>query len=53
MRKYSEADVQNALNAIANGMSHKTAALEFGVPRSTLEGRIKGHVSRQEAHIPQ
>lgn len=50
---YTEEDVQRALNAITNGTSQKKAGLEFGVPRSTLQNRMKGHISRQEAHIPQ
>jgi hypothetical protein len=50
---YTEEDVQRALNAIANGMSQKKAGLEYRVLRSTLQHRINGHISRQEAHIPQ
>src|ERR1700710_2361850 len=50
---YTEEDTQRALNAIANGMSQKKAGLEFGIPRSTLQNRINGQISRQEAHIPQ
>jgi len=50
---YTEEDIQRALNAIANGMSQKKAGLEYGVPRSTIQNRINGHISRQEAHIPQ
>jgi len=50
---YTEEDVQRALNAVANGMSQKKAGLEFGVPRSTLQHRINGTLSRQEAHKPQ
>ena len=38
---------------IANSISQKKAGLEFGVPRSTLQNRMNGHISRQEAHIPQ
>ena len=53
MHAYTEADVQKALNVIANGMSQKKAGLEYGVPRSTLQNRIKGHISREEAHVPQ
>ena len=49
---YTEEDTQRALNAIANGMSQKKAGLEFGIPRSTLQNRINGHISRQEAFIP-
>ena len=50
---YTEEDVQRALNAVANGMSQRKAGLEFGVPRATLQHRVNGHISRQEAHIPQ
>jgi DDE superfamily endonuclease/helix-turn-helix, Psq domain/Tc5 transposase DNA-binding domain len=49
---YTEEDIQAALNAVANGMSQKKAGLEFGIPRSTLQNRINGHISRQEAFIP-
>ena len=47
---YTEEAIQRALNAVANGMSQKKAGLEFGVPRSTLQNRINGILSRQEAH---
>jgi hypothetical protein len=53
MHIYTEADIQKALSAITNGMSQKKAGLEYGVPRSTLQNRIKGHISRAEAHEPQ
>ena len=49
---YTKEDIQRALNAIANGMSQKKAGLEFGIPRSTLQNRINGHISRQEAFTP-
>jgi len=50
---YTEEDMQRALNAVANSMSQKKAGLEYGVPRATIQSRINGHISRQEAHIPQ
>ncbi|TVY12490.1 hypothetical protein LARI1_G009648, partial [Lachnellula arida] len=50
MPLYTENDVQLALRAIASGMTQKTAGLEYGVPRGTLQDRIKGRLSRQEAH---
>ena len=50
---YTEEDVQNALNYMANGHSLRKTVLEFGVPRSTLYDRTNGVVSRQEAHMPQ
>ena len=36
-----------------NGHSIRKTALEFGVPRSTLQDRTNGRISRQEAHMPQ
>jgi hypothetical protein len=51
--EYNEQDIQQALNAITNGMSQRKAELEYGVPRATLQNRMKGHISRQEAHVPQ
>lgn len=50
VRKYTEEDVQQALNPISNGMSTKKAGLEYGVPRPTLISRMNGVLSRQEAH---
>jgi transposase len=49
---YTEEDVQRALNYMGNGHSMRKAALEFGVPRSTLQDRTNGRISRQEAYIP-
>lgn len=48
--QWAEEDVQRALNAITNGMSIQKAGREYGVPRSTLQDRIKGALSKQEAH---
>jgi len=39
--EYTEFDVQCALTEIANGKSLRKAALEWGVPRSTLQDRNK------------
>jgi hypothetical protein len=44
-RSYTEYDVMQALDAIANGDSERRASLEWGVPRSTLKDRLKGHES--------
>jgi hypothetical protein len=33
-------------------MSQKKAELEYKVLCATLQNRIKGHISRQEAYIP-
>jgi hypothetical protein len=53
MPQYVEEDVQRALNAIANSMGQRKAALEYSIPRGTLQHRINGTISRDEAHIPQ
>jgi DDE superfamily endonuclease/Psq-like protein/Tc5 transposase-like DNA-binding protein len=53
MRKYTEEDLQRALFAVKNGLSQKKAQTIYGVPRSTLQNRIKGHITRQEAHEPE
>jgi hypothetical protein len=34
-------------------MSQKKAELEYRVLYATLQNRIKGHILRQEAHVPQ
>ena len=47
---YNKQAVQEALNTISNGMSQKKAGLEYGVPRSILQNRLRGLVSRQEAY---
>ena len=51
--RYTKQDLQNALNAVANGMSQRKAKSEYSVPHATLQNRIKGHISRLEAHVPQ
>ena len=53
MRNYSEEVLQAALDAVAKGMSQKLAAKEYRVPRTTIQNRIKGHITTQEAHEPQ
>jgi len=40
MDRYTEADIQNALADIANGVPATTAAKIHGVPRTTLYSRI-------------
>ena len=49
----TEEDIQVALFAITNGMSQRRAASEYGIPRATLQRRINGGISRQEAREPQ
>lgn len=42
MKPYSEHEVQQAIQAIKNGQSTAKAALEWGIPRSTLRYRLYG-----------
>ena len=42
MKPYTEDDIQQALQSVANGQSLRKAALEWGVPRSTLQHRLQG-----------
>ena len=46
MTNYTEAEISQALESILNGQSIKTAAKEWGIPRSTLQRRIQGAQSR-------
>ena len=48
MKQYSEAELLEALDCVANGTPIKQAAREYGIPRSTLQSRLKGHQSRSE-----
>ncbi|KAK8041339.1 hypothetical protein PG994_014346 [Apiospora phragmitis] len=48
MNQYSEKELQEALDYIANGTPIKQAAREYGIPRSTLQNRLKGQHSRSE-----
>jgi hypothetical protein len=43
---WTEEDVQKAIYAITKGMSILKAMLEYGVPRSTLQDRINGALSK-------
>lgn len=48
--RYSEQDLQDALLAITKGMSQRQAEIKYNIPRATLQNRMKGYVSRAEAH---
>jgi Tc5 transposase DNA-binding domain/helix-turn-helix, Psq domain len=50
MDRYTEADIQNALADIANGVPAKTAAKNHGIPRTTLRGRISGSQNHRSAY---
>lgn len=49
MTQYTEEDVDSALEAIAMGRSVRKAALEWGIPRATLQHRIAGTQPRSTA----
>ncbi|KAI1000588.1 hypothetical protein K3495_g7605 [Podosphaera aphanis] len=49
MPQYTENHLQEALKALANGQSLKKASSKWGVPRSTLQNRLKGVQSRDVA----
>ena len=42
MPKYTEDDLKEAINAIQNGVSIRQASKDWGVPKTTLQDRIKG-----------
>jgi hypothetical protein len=50
MAQYTEADIQNALADIANGIAKATAGMRHGVPRTTLRDRISGSQHHRTAH---
>ncbi|KAI3534066.1 transposase [Colletotrichum abscissum] len=49
MVSYTEDELQQALEAIGNGLSVRRASIEFGVPRAILQGRRRGHQTRARA----
>ncbi|KAJ3459735.1 hypothetical protein MRS44_015808 [Fusarium solani] len=50
MPKYTETDIQNALQEVREGVAVRTAAGRHGVPESTLRGRISGSQSHTISH---
>jgi DDE superfamily endonuclease/helix-turn-helix, Psq domain/Tc5 transposase DNA-binding domain len=50
MGQYTEEDLSQALIAVTNGQSMRKAAIQWGVPRTTLYNRLHGHESRKEAY---
>jgi len=50
---YTEEDLIRALEAIVNSVSQYWACRDYRIPRSTLQSRIYGHKSHQEAAISQ
>ena len=50
MTRYTEADIQNALADIQNGVPKSTAAMWHGIPCTTLRGRICGSQHHKVAY---
>ncbi|EXU94474.1 helix-turn-helix and Tc5 transposase DNA-binding domain protein, partial [Metarhizium robertsii] len=46
---YTEHDISQALEAVANGKSIRKASTEWGVPRATLFNRMHGRECRKDA----
>ncbi|KAI1001453.1 hypothetical protein K3495_g6746 [Podosphaera aphanis] len=49
MPQYTENNLHEALDALANGQRLKKASSWWGIPRSTLQNRLKGVQSRDVA----
>lgn len=49
MPKYTEEDVQAAIQDVIGGMSARKAAEKWGIASSTLSNRLRGKSSRKEA----
>jgi hypothetical protein len=50
MATYTENNVQNVLVDIQNRSGVATTATRYGVPRTTLRGRLSGAQSYRDAH---
>ena len=50
MSHYTKEDIQNALFDIKNRLSQRKAASKYGIPRSTLFGRIQGGGPRKDVN---
>jgi hypothetical protein len=51
MPSWTEEEMAEALVAIANGLSQRAAAKWYGIPASTLRGRLTGAVPSKQAAI--
>lgn len=45
-KPYSKDDLEQALEAIKNGMAIKKASRDFGIPRGTLQNRVHGRTKK-------
>jgi lambda repressor-like predicted transcriptional regulator len=51
MSSWTEETMAEALIAIENGLSQRAAAKRYGIPASTLRGRLTGAVPSKQAAI--
>ena len=47
---YTKEDLYNAISAVMGGVSRNQAAKQWGVPRSTLLGRLRGSNSKEQVN---
>lgn len=52
MPKYTENDLQNAIKDVTAGVSVRAASRSWGVPRTTIQSRMYGHLPRSYAFEP-
>ena len=50
MPSYTENDLQQAVSAVLGGVSRHQAAKQWGIPRSTLLGRLRGSNSKEQVN---
>lgn len=50
MVEYTESSILSAIQDVENGTSQRKASQRWGIPRSTLQARLTGHVTRSEAN---
>ena len=51
-RKWTDEDLERALDAVRNGMSYGKASQLFGIPKTTLYDRSKGKVEKERRNGP-
>ncbi|KAI7909099.1 transposase [Pyricularia oryzae] len=52
MKQYTESQLASAINDVNNGQPIAKASRKWGIPRSTLQGRLKGSRSHKNAKHP-
>lgn len=50
MKQYTEADVSAAISLVNKGISLRKTSWETGVPKATVQNRLKGRPSHQIAY---